>query len=120
MGRVRGRLLRYKGEWCCKCEDYAYHHVMCKHMWLVIPSYEKQAKEKMTRIISPIDEVECPGCHSLNIKKDGLRHNEYGNLLVLLEYSYNHRFFFQIVNLIYLRKSFIKRNNFICFTFYSK
>jgi len=67
-----------KGVWCCDCQDYVHHHVMCKHMWFVILSFEKQAKEK-ARTINPIDNVECPECYSLNIKKDGMRHNKYGN-----------------------------------------
>lgn len=56
------------------------NHLMCKHIWLVILSIEKQNKEQKVRVLNPIDNLECPACHTLNIKKDGMRHNKYGNL----------------------------------------
>ncbi len=64
--------------WYCDCLDHKYNHGNCKHIWAVILLIDKKAKEIKT--LNPIENVECPQCHSLNIKKDGMRHNKYGNL----------------------------------------
>jgi transposase-like protein len=68
----------FNGRWSCDCPDHEYNHVRCKHIWLVILTLEKETREP--KIIDPIEKVECPACRSLNIKKDGMRHNKYGNL----------------------------------------
>lgn len=71
----------FNGKWCCSCEDRNHHHnLMCKHIWLVILTIEKQNKENKAKILNPVDKVECPACRSLNVKKDGMRHNKAGNL----------------------------------------
>jgi transposase-like protein len=71
----------FEGKWCCSCEDRNHHHkLMCKHVWLVILTIEKESKEKKVKVLEPIENAECPKCHSMNIKKDGMRHNKYGNL----------------------------------------
>jgi transposase-like protein len=62
----------------CDCEDYKYNHINCKHIWCVVLLKEKEAKE--TKTINPIDKVECPECHSVEVLKNGLRHNKYGDI----------------------------------------
>ena len=69
-----------KGKWCCNCEDHVHNHVMCKHMWLIILTIEKQNKEKKNKVITPINNIECPVCHSENLMKWGIRHNKTGDL----------------------------------------
>jgi len=68
----------YKGSWFCDCEDYKNNKANCKHIWAVIFSLEQKAKE--TKTINPVDNVECPVCHSHNFKKWGVRHNKADDL----------------------------------------
>jgi ssDNA-binding Zn-finger/Zn-ribbon topoisomerase 1 len=65
-------------KWSCDCKDHKYNGVLCKHIWTIILIKEKEAKK--TQTIEPINKIECPQCHSIEIKKDGMRHNKYGNL----------------------------------------
>lgn len=68
----------YSNKWSCDCEDHKYNHVLCKHIWTIILVKEKEAKE--TRTINPIDTVECPECHSVEVLKNGVRHNKCGDI----------------------------------------
>lgn len=66
--------------WKCTCPDHRFRGMKCKHIWAVEISQgmRKQAKPKI--ILEPITVTNCPSCNSVNIKKDGVRHNKSGDL----------------------------------------
>jgi transposase-like protein len=79
-------VLRENGSWLCNCFDFYYrgiqkHEIIrCKHVWAVEISL-KLREQVQARVIEPITEIHgCIFCKSENIKKDGLRHNKYGDI----------------------------------------
>ena len=69
----------YMNKWSCDCEDHKQNKVNCKHIYAVIFSIQEK-KQRETKTINPIDNVECPSCHGHNYKKWGVRHNKAGDL----------------------------------------
>jgi transposase-like protein len=74
------------GSWICNCLDFHYrgleqHQILrCKHIWAVELS-RKIREHVQARVIEPITDIHaCLFCKSENIKKDGLRHNKYGDI----------------------------------------
>ena len=74
------------GSWICNCFDFYYrgiqkHEILrCKHVWAVELS-RKIREHVQARVIEPITDIHaCLFCKSENIKKDGLRHNKYGDI----------------------------------------
>ena len=71
---------RESGAWICNCFDHHYRQVRCKHIIAVQVSL-KLREHVQARVIEPITDVHaCLFCKSENIKKDGLRHNKYGDI----------------------------------------
>jgi len=77
---------RENGSWLCTCFDFYYraiqkHEIIrCKHVWAVELSL-KLREHVQARVIEPITNIHgCIFCKSENIKKDGLRHNRYGDI----------------------------------------
>ena len=77
---------RENGSWLCNCLDFHYrvielHQIIrCKHIWAVELS-QKLREHVEARVIEPITEIHgCIYCKSEQIKKDGLRHNKYGDI----------------------------------------
>ena len=77
---------RENGSWICNCLDFHYraselHQIIrCKHIWAVELS-QKLREHVQARVIEPITDIHgCIFCKSENIKKDGLRHNKYGDI----------------------------------------
>jgi transposase-like protein len=77
---------RENGSWLCTCFDFYYraiekHDIIrCKHIWAVELS-QKIRKHVQARVIEPITDTHaCIYCKSENIKKEGLRHNKYGDI----------------------------------------
>ena len=70
--------------WSCNCPDHQTRGVECKHIISVKLSFaiRKQVKPIMT--IAPInaDADLCAYCSSSQIVKDGIRHNDYGDIQV--------------------------------------
>jgi len=65
--------------WICSCQDHQTRGVKCKHIWAIEVS--SNLREQVKKVcIEPIVRTDCIFCHSANIKKDGLRHNKYGNI----------------------------------------
>jgi putative transposase len=66
--------------WKCSCPDHVSRGVKCKHIFGVEFSFNlRKQVEKIT--IEPIDSgSSCIFCHSTNLKKDGIRHNKYGDI----------------------------------------
>ena len=74
------------GSWICNCLDFHYRGlraapiIRCKHIWAVELS-RKIREHVQARVIEPITDIHaCLFCKSENIKKDGLRHNKYGDI----------------------------------------
>ena len=77
---------RENGSWICNCLDFHYramelHQITrCKHVWAVELSL-KLREHVQARVIEPITDIHaCIFCKSSNIKKEGLRHNKYGDI----------------------------------------
>ncbi len=77
---------RENGSWLCTCFDFYYRGIQehtivrCKHIWAVELSL-KIREQVQARVIEPITDIHaCIFCKSENIKKDGLRHNKYGDI----------------------------------------
>ena len=75
---TKARMNRTIG-WVCDCPDHTYRQVKCKHIWAVEFSLELR-KVVEPRIISPIKIDTCVYCNSEAILRDGVRHNQYGDL----------------------------------------
>jgi transposase-like protein len=79
-------LRKRMGSWICNCFDFYYrgmqrHEIIrCKHIWAVELSL-KIREHVQARVIEPVTDIHgCIFCKSENIKKDGLRHNKYGDI----------------------------------------
>src|SRR3989337_1513992 len=60
-------------EWDCECPDFYWRKVTCKHVYAV-------RLWKLIQVeISEEDQIICPKCGNLNIKKSGIRKNKFGN-----------------------------------------
>jgi putative transposase len=66
--------------WICRCPDYAFRRVKCKHIFAVEFSLSFRA-EVAVRRIKPMESLtECIYCGSTNIEKDGVRRNKLGDI----------------------------------------
>jgi putative transposase len=66
--------------WKCSCPDHTSRGVKCKHIFAVEFSFNLRKQIEKIRI-EPIDSSSsCIYCHSTNIKRDGIRHNKYGDI----------------------------------------
>lgn len=65
--------------WKCSCLDHVTRGVKCKHIFAVEVSFAIR-KEVQIRKIEPIVITGCIFCNSLNIVKDGIRHNKHGDI----------------------------------------
>lgn len=66
--------------WVCSCPDHVYRHVKCKHTWAVEFSLQIREQVRKNIVIQQVTVSECLFCHSLNIKKFGVRHNKSGDI----------------------------------------
>jgi transposase-like protein len=67
--------------WICTCPDFTYREAKCKHIWAVEFSAKLRAVvQPPTTTIEPIDVRVCLYCQSPQIVKDGIRHNNHGNI----------------------------------------
>jgi putative transposase len=65
--------------WNCSCPDHVYRGVKCKHVYAVELSFAIRKQVEITKI-EPISISNCIFCKSVNIVKDGLRHNKHGDI----------------------------------------
>ncbi len=71
--------------WFCSCPDYSSRKIKCKHIWAVEISFnlrkevQAEAEARITRI-EPVTVNSCRYCKSQNIVKDGIRHNQSGDI----------------------------------------
>ena len=67
--------------WLCSCPDAMYRGTKCKHIIAVELSFIlRKIVGREPIIIQPINISECRFCHSHNLKKFGVRHNQSGNI----------------------------------------
>src|SRR6266702_6374074 len=77
------------GDWWCSCPDHKNRTVKCKHIWAVELSFnlrnevKAEAEARITKI-EPVAVNSCRYCSSGNILKDGIRHNQSGNIQLYL------------------------------------
>jgi len=73
-------VLKGDSEWLCRCPDFQYRGLKCKHIWAVEISLALREKVASQTIIEPINFQVCPTCHSDLIVKHGVRHNGHGDI----------------------------------------
>jgi putative transposase len=66
--------------WLCSCADHMFRGVICKHIHAVEISLELRKTVASEVVIPQINVNSCPQCQSELIVKDGLRHNQYGDI----------------------------------------
>jgi transposase-like protein len=67
--------------WICTCPDFTYREVKCKHIWAV--EFSAKLREVVKpRAIEPIDVHVCLCCQSPRIVRDGIRHNDHGDIQI--------------------------------------
>ena len=67
--------------WICTCLDFTYREAKCKHIWAVEFSTKlREVVQPSATIIEPIDVHACLYCQSPKIVRDGIRHNNHGNI----------------------------------------
>lgn len=66
--------------WKCNCPDHTYRGLKCKHIWAVLVSLGLRQQAKANIVLEPVVISDCPRCHSVNIKKDGLRRTKHGEI----------------------------------------
>lgn len=64
----------------CTCPDYIHRQAKCKHIWAVEISIRIRHTVDGNRVIAEVSVSECFFCHSLNIKRFGVRHNKSGDV----------------------------------------
>ena len=62
--------------WECSCPDHTFRQICCKHIHAVEVSLEIREIVKQQVTINEINNQSCPNCESVNLKKDGVRHNK--------------------------------------------
>ncbi|MGD6809896.1 MAG: SWIM zinc finger family protein [Candidatus Bathyarchaeia archaeon] len=74
---------KINGEWFCDCPDNKYRHATCKHIHAVLFSQSIRAEVKVNKPSTIIQEVnvhQCQYCHSDQIVKNAIRHNQNGSI----------------------------------------
>jgi len=71
-------------EWICECPDFKFRNVKCKHVFAVEFSIALRRSVEAKKIEPIADLQVCQVCGSENIVKDGVRHNQSGDLQVYL------------------------------------
>jgi putative transposase len=77
---------KINGQWSCTCPDNTFRHVPCKHIFAVDFSHQLKVQvatsnNRANRIIQEIiTQTNCQYCHSIHIKKMGIRHNKSGDI----------------------------------------
>jgi transposase-like protein len=66
--------------WTCNCPDHIFRGMKCKHIWAVEVSLGMRQQAKPRIVLDLITTINCPICESLDIKKDGIRHNKSGDI----------------------------------------
>jgi putative transposase len=65
--------------WKCNCPDHVYRGITCKHIWAIQISLGIRNLVKKNLVLEPITAIACTVCHSSNVKKAGIQHNQGGD-----------------------------------------
>src|SRR5659263_87169 len=76
--------------WKCSCPDHQTRGLKCKHIHAVEISFNLREEVKKTTTIQPLKITDCIFCHSINIKKFGIRHNKDFDVQKYQSVSYTH------------------------------
>ncbi len=79
-GKDKYKVILTKIGWTCSCPDHKFRGVKCKHIYTVEISCAIRSQVEVTRIEPIVNVHECIYCKSLNIVKDGLRHNKASDI----------------------------------------
>jgi transposase-like protein len=71
-------------EWHCECPDHQFRHVKCKHLYALEFSLKVKEEVKANMVIQSLNNSNCVYCGSVEIVRDGVRHNKHGDLQVYL------------------------------------
>ncbi|QQG49546.1 MAG: IS1/IS6 family transposase [archaeon] len=66
--------------WTCACPDFIHREQKCKHIFAVELSLEIRRRIENAKRVVPLDYQSCLFCASVEVVKDGLRHNQNGNI----------------------------------------
>ncbi len=69
-----------EGAWYCSCPDQVFRDTRCKHVYAVEFSLALRKRVESQLVISPVSIETCLRCSSERLVKDGIRHNDSGNL----------------------------------------
>ncbi len=79
------QVVRLSSGWRCTCPDFKNRHIKCKHVWgcefslRLREEVQAEAEARITRI-EPVKVSSCRFCGSENIVRDGIRHNQSGDI----------------------------------------
>jgi putative transposase len=79
-GNGKYEVLKSSIGWMCSCPDHIYRHVKCKHIHAVEFSLALRRKVESKRITPVTDISSCIYCKSTDLRKDGIRHNNHGDI----------------------------------------
>ena len=74
------RIFSTESGWTCSCPDATYRQIKCKHIFAVELSLEIRRRIENSKRIVPLDYQACLSCGSQSIVKDGLLHNQSGDI----------------------------------------
>ncbi len=84
----------------CSCPDFVNRSQQCKHIWAVKFSQairvRVEARREEISNIEPMNVSSCRSCGSTNIVKDGVRHNQSGNIQLYSCRDCGHYFSFNL------------------------
>jgi putative transposase len=66
--------------WKCNCPDHVYRGTTCKHIWAIQISLGIRNLVKKNLVLEPITAIACATCHSSDVKKAGIQHNQGGEV----------------------------------------
>ena len=70
-----------KETWKCTCPDYLFRNEKCKHIFAVEFSFTlREQVKQQTVIVQQVNVSDCLFCHSLKLKKYGIRRNKSGDI----------------------------------------
>jgi len=73
-------LYSLSGSWYCSCPDQVFRDTRCKHVYAVQFSLALRQKVASQVVIAPLSIEACFRCGSERLVKDGIRHNDTGDL----------------------------------------
>ncbi|MDA4124267.1 MAG: DDE-type integrase/transposase/recombinase [Thaumarchaeota archaeon] len=83
-GNGEYQILSTEGGWNCSCPDFAYRGLKCKHIFGVELSLQIRRRIENAKRIVPLDYQSCLSCSSKRLVRDGILHNNSGDIQRIL------------------------------------